>query len=868
MRNIILFLLFLIPSFGVYSQSTEQDSDLFNMLACVRHVKIFQASYPQEKVYLHFDNTAYFKGEKIFFKAYVVRTDKSCPTDLSKVLYVDLLNPSGFVQHKCKLKLEHGEAHGAIPLDSLVGTGFFEVRAYTRYMLNFGDETAFSRVLPVFKMPRNEGDYSHPEIDASAYFKQLPVRDLADDTLATLDPVRKKRRRGRGYQVNLYPEGGKLVRGLLSRVAFTVLNKEHEPEELMGEVVDESGNTLAIVSCGEDGRGVFDIIPGDTKLTLKLTTADQKMLEFDMPDVLDEGVVMRMDAIHSDGVTASLLSTDAMKDKLMGFTMMNNGNVYFTDTLRMNGENEICFRRSQLKPGVNQLTLFDTRGHIHAERLFFICPKASRTDSILVDIPKDTLRPCSKLRLKLHTVPNTRFSFSAMDAAGLVNGKAGNINTYMLLGSDVRGYIPNPDYFFESDDEEHRRAADMLMLINGWRRYDWKVMADVSPWRGGRTQQIEDQLYVYGRLKPSLNRWKKKHDVRGVDMRLYIFNRKGQVIHGETRTDSTGFYAFRIPDIDSLWNMQIVTTRNDKLKTFEVMIDRQFEPETRYVTAVEAEQNGRFPQSLEMKTDLVSFLQMDKQRATMQRVGKNEYVTSTAVIKVKKDWRNYKPDRSWMRDEYNGRLRADLYFDADRISHAYADRGEVNPCVYDWLIDNLNGMDGKAIVGFDGPEENEKYFIYGSAMYKGHNISWYVDNTWFGYTGIVEYGIGGSRFVIPPVFMDEVKSIYVNVPEGGSKSEFVTVHLYTHPYYSTASKKGRRRTYFQGYDVPTKFKTEDYSIIPPMPDDYRRTLWWEPDIVADEKGNATVEFYNNSTCTMMCVSAEGITPDGHFVASE
>ena len=862
MRKIVLFQLLMMSFLGAFSQETGQDDDLIGLLARMKHVKLFQASYPQEKVYVHFDNTAYFKGESIYFKAYVVRTDKSAPTDLSKVLYVDLLNPSGFVQHKCKLKIKHGEAHGEIPLDSLIGTGFFEVRAYTRYMLNFGDETAFSRVLPIFQKPENDGDYNQPVIEASAYFKQLPERDFADDTIATLDQIRKKRRKSAGYQVNLYPEGGKLVRGLLSRVAFTVLNKEHEPEELMGEVVDESGNTLAIVSSGADGRGVFDIIPGDTKLTLKLTTSD-KMLEFDMPEVLSEGVVMRMDAVSSDAVSATLMSTDAMNGVLMGCSLMNNGNVYYTDTLIINGENGIRFRRDQLKPGVNQLTVFDSRGHIHAERLFFICPKSSRSDSILVDIPKDTLRPCGKVRLNLHTVPNTRFSFSAMDAAGLVNGKSGNINTYMLLGSDVRGFIPNPDYYFERDDEEHRMAVDMLMLVNGWRRYDWEVMADVSPWRGGRTQQIEDRLYVFGRLKPSLNRWKKKHNVAGVDMKLFIFNRKGQVVHGETRTDSTGFYAFRIPEIDSLWNMQIITTKKNKLKTFEVMIDRQFEPEARYISSAEADQNGGLPLFLNFKTDLDAFLKIDKQRATMQHVGNNEFVTSTAVIKAKKKWSNFRSNR-W--DEYNGRLNADLYFNADKISNDYTDRGKVNPCVYDWLIDNLTGMEGKAVVNF-ALEEYENNFIYGSAMYKGHNISWYVDNQWAGNTGIVSYG-GGTRTLILPVFMDEVKSIYVNVPEGDVKSEFARVYIYTHPYYSAASKKGRRRTYFQGYDVPTKFKADDYSLIPPMPDDNRRTLWWEPDVVADEKGNASVEVYNNSTCTTICVSAEGITPDGRFVASE
>ena len=83
-----------------------------------------------------------------------------------------------------------------------------------------------------------------------------------------------------------------------------------------------------------------------------------------------------------------------------------------------------------------------------------------------------------------------------------------------------------------------------------------------------------------------------------------------------------------------------------------------------------------------------------------------------------------------------------------------------------------------------------------------------------------------------------------------------------------SSKKGRRRTYFRGFDVPTKFKTDDYSVIPPQPDDYRRTLYWNPEIQADANGNAAVEFYNNSTCQWMYFSAEGVTPDGKFITTK
>ena len=140
-----------------FAQS-EGDS-IFKFILTAMH---FNRAYPQEKVYLHFDNTGYFENETIWFKAYVTRTDDGNFSDLSKVLYVELLNPSGDVVKKRKLHVdERGQANGEFKLDSLLGSGYYEVRAYTRYMTNWGTNACFSRVFPVFKAPQVEGDFSN-----------------------------------------------------------------------------------------------------------------------------------------------------------------------------------------------------------------------------------------------------------------------------------------------------------------------------------------------------------------------------------------------------------------------------------------------------------------------------------------------------------------------------------------------------------------------------------------------------------------------------------------------------------------------------------------------------------------------------------
>lgn len=128
--------------------------DAARLAAFVWTAGAFNRLFTQEKVYLNFDNTGYFKGETIWYKAYVARADSLGAAPPSRVLYVELLNPMGDVVETQKLPIRDGQAHGDFHLDKPMATGFYEVRAYTRYMMNWDGAWAFSRVLPVFARPR------------------------------------------------------------------------------------------------------------------------------------------------------------------------------------------------------------------------------------------------------------------------------------------------------------------------------------------------------------------------------------------------------------------------------------------------------------------------------------------------------------------------------------------------------------------------------------------------------------------------------------------------------------------------------------------------------------------------------------------
>ena len=72
-----------------------------------------------------------------------------------------------------------------------------------------------------------------------------------------------------------------------------------------------------------------------------------------------------------------------------------------------------------------------------------------------------------------------------------------------------------------------------------------------------------------------------------------------------------------------------------------------------------------------------------------------------------------------------------------------------------------------------------------------------------------------------------------------------------------------RRYILEGFAYPAKFYNPDYSRqTPPVPTDYRRTLYWNPELKLDENGEAGITFYNNSRQTTLFVEAEGQTADG------
>ena len=859
-------------------------SHVSQMIDYLQKAMRFNLYTPQEKVYLHFDNTGYFKGEYIRFKAYVTRCDTERKTDLSHVLYVELVNPSGDVVERRKLKIVDGEADGDIKVDSIQTTGFYEVRAYTRYMTNWGSHACFSRVFPIFKSPKREGDYSRLELDKISYQKRLPNTRKDEDSVI-VDTYTH------AMTMRFYPEGGDMVEGLESRVAFTVSDEEGGRMQRTGYVEDDRKVRQCDIRTDSLGRGIFSITPqAGRKYFAVVPDHKSKERRYELPAARHEGTVLSFDMLGEIDITATIASSPGIQGRLIGYAVMHNGTIFECDTLTAANTHTLKFNRFVLPEGVNQLTVFDSSGSILAERLFFICPVAKEQDSIRITSRTTRLTPCCKVSFNIQSEPNASISFSAIDAATINNGWEGNMKTWTLLASEVRGYIAHPEYYFEADDDRHRRDADLLMMIQGWRRYDFRLMAGLTDFE--KRQPIEDKLYLFGQIKSK----RKKYSPDDVEITATMYNKKGEVIDGTLKTDSVGKYNYIVPDVEGEWTLFMRSKKDDVERDYYIGIDRHFSPDKRYIYPDEARiQQIRQPNFIPSAQNAV----MDDEEPVS--ITQRNHLLPTVKVKTRRILGDLRVN--WY-DEENAQTHSVLRYDCDEDADMYGDLGNDIPSFFEWLSKRNSYFQFEKedydaenmanwVVGEMDDDGNRvssislsgKRMFEDRTTYNERPIIWIVDNTFWGITGlpnrakehinIIDSNNKTDDISLPDM-LDVAKSIYISEDLSSMKTYLwaenlqgynpVIFYVYQHPLFGF-KQKGLRRTHFDGFNVPTAFEMEDYSVMPPA-EDFRRTLYWEPNIKTNNRGRATVEFYNNSSCTSMFISAEGITENGKFIINE
>ena len=474
----------------------------------IDRVRLFGQRIPQEKVFLHLDNTSYFLGDTIWYAAYTRQTNNDLPSSISNVLYVEMLNNDGYVEERQVVKLKDGRGHGNFYLDPERYAGFYEIRAYTRWQLNWGySEREHGTAAKRWFIDEDKEHEFFRDYD-KIYSRVVPVYDKPTEPNAfyhdmTLRPLRRYFRKDpdkREMLLNFFPEGGNLVEGVPCQVAFEAAWDDGEWVD--GTLMVDSVEAATV----HRGRGVITITPEHKKTPkVQFTTSKGEKVKGKWPKAEASGVALHAEQ-HGGIWTIKAQATSDLCPDSLAMTVMHEGVLTHVSAFHALTDS-ITLHNSLLKPGVHQVTVFGSAGQVYADRLFFVgADSLTQAQSTLTITGKrDLYLPYEAITLQVQanaeTAPSQPISFAVRDAWNQDHlYDTGNMLTEMLLASEIKGFIPHPEWYFERDDEEHRQGLDLLMLTQGWRRYTWREMAVPGEWE--LIHPDEKNLVIEGAVKP------------------------------------------------------------------------------------------------------------------------------------------------------------------------------------------------------------------------------------------------------------------------------------------------------------------------------------------------------------------------------
>lgn len=491
---------------------------------------------PEDRVYLQFDKPFYNPGETIWFAAYIRNGQNLKPSAQSDILNVELIGPKGNVEKTIRLIAKNGKTAGDFTLGEETPGGIYKVKAYTNWQKNdsacFEHEiTVHDFVLPALKMKLDfdrkafgAGDEVSAKIKIETnenkplsmhkikYVVQLAGEKIIEQTAITdgigqktikfFLPSKLQTNDGllnimidyhgqtesvsrsipivlNKIQFSLFPEGGDLVCGIQSKVAFRALNEFGKPADIEGFVVNSKGKKVADFFSFHNGMGAFELTPTiGEKYFAKITKPEGIFEQYEIPKALERGYALSVEKQNKDEI---LLNINATETEELSLIAQVRGKICYATAVNVKpGINKLTLPATSFPMGVAQFTLFDSKGIERAERLAFLNKNMQLNISVSTD--KEKYLPREKVTLTLSVKDERGMPLPANLSLSVVNDqllafaddKQSNILSKMLLEYDIKDKVEDPNFYFDPTEPKADKALDYLLMTSGWRRFSWE----------------------------------------------------------------------------------------------------------------------------------------------------------------------------------------------------------------------------------------------------------------------------------------------------------------------------------------------------------------------------------------------------------
>jgi hypothetical protein len=399
-----------------------------------------------EKVFVHTDKTTYLPGEILWFKIYCVDASTLKPLDLSKVVYVDILDNSQNPLVQAKVAIKNGSGSGSLYIPVTVNNGNYKLRAYTNWMKNFSPAFYFEKTITLIN--------------------PLKSPDAVTPVAAT-------------YTVQFFPEGGHLVSGITSKVAFKAISQNGKSIDITGAVIDQHLDTIARFSSLKFGMGSFSFTPtsGNTyKATIKVGNSRPTLQ--DMPEISTRGYVMNLTDDRNGQLDIKVNSTADGEVYLFAHT---GKEVKLAQSATISqGKTTFTVNTQSLGYGITHFTVFNSSKQPVCERLYFKRPTQKLFINAAADQQQYDLRKKVNISVEAKDQAgkalDADLSMAVYRVDSLQNIDQTDIFSYLWLRADLKGNIEDADYYFKNTNSETDKALDNLLLTQGWSRFNWADM--------------------------------------------------------------------------------------------------------------------------------------------------------------------------------------------------------------------------------------------------------------------------------------------------------------------------------------------------------------------------------------------------------
>ena len=522
--NFTLVALFFAISVSSFSQSAHPSD--FSQLIYARFERQVN-NFPQEKVYVQTDKPYYSAGEDIWFKAYLANETTLEPNSLSQFVYVELIDKMDSVLYRVKIKKDSLGFAGHIKLKPEIPTGTYSLRAYTYWMQNVGTDFFFSKNILIGNQINDRisskityGTAVDGLIPATLTFvdaAQNPIAGKRVDIKQNWDSAKKKRfsmitakdgtikwqltidpkddspkniqvsmdgdkykttiflpEFSSDFDVQFFPESGNLLDNILQCVAFKAIGKDGLSVDITGKVFTDKNEELCEFSTLVNGMGKFSIRTQPNEgyyVLVKRANGIEKRVE--LPRTQTTGVAIQL--LYNRGKLLYKVSNDTkIPNESLYLLLHSRGKVFVMQPLR---DLESQIPESLLPAGIVSLSVIDSLGNTYCERLSFVRNFNFPTVSMQSDKPVYSKRELVNLDLKVLSPQGNpvkgNFAISVTDQHTVKQDSlADNIISNLLLTSDIKGYVEEPETYLLDNNTATREKTDVLMLTQGWRRFN------------------------------------------------------------------------------------------------------------------------------------------------------------------------------------------------------------------------------------------------------------------------------------------------------------------------------------------------------------------------------------------------------------